>query len=143
MNFWDSSAVLPLLLREQASDPIRECLGRDPDVVVWWATLVECQSALWRRYREGLLSLVEARGLETRGRTLLDAAFQVQPVEAVRDRAGRLLAVHSLRAADSLQLAAALEWVAGRPEQAGFVCLDARLREAAALEGFRVLPGAP
>lgn len=138
MNFWDSSALLPVLWQETASDPVRQCLRDDPQVVVWWSTLVECQSACWRRFREGLLGLEEVRAVEARCRALIDGAMQVQPVDSVRDRAGRLLAVHGLRAADSLQLSAALEWA---PQgRAGFVCLDARLRDAAALEGFLILP---
>jgi hypothetical protein len=45
-----------------------------------------------------------------------------------------------LRAADALQLAAALVWCQGDPLQHGFVCLDQRLREAARREGFTALP---
>lgn len=43
-------------------------------------------------------------------------------------------------AADALQLAAALDWCDGNTCGESFVCLDDRLRGAAALEGFRVLP---
>jgi hypothetical protein len=55
-------------------------------------------------------------------------------------KALRLLGVHPLRAADALQLAAALILVRDDPAGRAFVCLDERLREAALLEGFRVLP---
>jgi len=58
----------------------------------------------------------------------------------VRARAARLLSLHPLRAADALQLAAALVWCRERTAEAPFVCLDDRLRLAAAREGFRVLP---
>jgi hypothetical protein len=47
---------------------------------------------------------------------------------------------HALRAADALQLAAALDWCDGNTRGESFVCLDDRLRGAAVLEGFRVLP---
>jgi hypothetical protein len=46
------------------------------------------------------------------------------------------------RAADTLQLAASLVWCRERPVGRSFVCLDARLREAAVREGFSVLPTA-
>ena len=67
-------------------------------------------------------------------------ADEIPPWDKVRDEARRLVVTRYLRAADALQLAAALEWCAGVPHAAGFVCLDDRLRLAAAMEGFRVLP---
>lgn len=66
--------------------------------------------------------------------------LEVQPSDEVRHRVLRLLRVHALRAADALQLAAALTWCRERPSGAGLVCLDGRLRDAAAREGFNVLP---
>ena len=48
--------------------------------------------------------------------------------------------VHPLRAADALQLAAALLWTEGAAMGSQFVCLDQNLREAAVREGFTVLP---
>jgi predicted nucleic acid-binding protein len=109
-------------------------------MVVWWGTRVECWSAISRRIREG--QLVGAERLTTID--LFDALFswvtEVQPVEQLRRRAERLLNVHALRAADALQLAAALVWADGLADELAFVCLDDRLREAANLEGFVVLP---
>lgn len=67
-------------------------------------------------------------------------ATEVRPSDEVRARAMRLLSIHPLRAADALQLAAALVWCRERTAGAGFVCLDGRLREAAGREGFEVLP---
>lgn len=61
--------------------------------------------------------------------------FEVQPGDAIREQALRLLRVHPLRAADALQLAAALEW-AGTPTRAAFMTFDERLRSAAHREGF-------
>jgi hypothetical protein len=66
----------------------------------------------------------------------------VSPSSAIRDAAIRLVRVHPLGAADALQLAAALVWAEARPEGREFVVLDRRLGEAAAREGFVVLPGA-
>lgn len=50
----------------------------------------------------------------------------------------RLLRVHPLRAADALQLAAALIAVSDAPRNFPFTCADARLAEAARKEGFAV-----
>jgi uncharacterized protein len=65
----------------------------------------------------------------------------VQPHPLVLERAERLLAVHSLSAADALQLGAALVACDEQPRGEGFACLDGRLREAARREGFAVRPG--
>ena len=65
---------------------------------------------------------------------------EVDPSNQLRDRAARLLDLHPLRAADALQLAAALDWCEERTAGAGFVCLDQRLRAAATREGFDVYP---
>jgi hypothetical protein len=47
---------------------------------------------------------------------------------------------HPLRAADTLQLAAALIWAEETPQGLEIVCLDQNLREAALKEGFTLLP---
>lgn len=70
-------------------------------------------------------------------------ATEVTSLDAVRDRAERALGVHSLRAADALQLGAALLLVGDRPKRRPFVVAEVRLAEAARREGFDVLvPGA-
>ena len=73
-------------------------------------------------------------------RSLLAHALEIDPWSEVRERAIQLAMKHPLRAADALQLAAALDWCNGDTRGESFVCLDDRLRGAAALEGFRVLP---
>lgn len=65
----------------------------------------------------------------------------MQPIPEVRDRALALLSKHDLRAADALQLSAAVT-VASRQGAMDFVCLDERLCDAARSEGFRTLPPA-
>jgi len=139
MRFWDSSALVPLLVAEATTDAVITTLEADADVVVWWATGVECVSALTRREREGDLTadaVTEAIGRLDR---LLAACEEIQPADALRQTASRLLRVHLLRAADALQLAAA--WVASehQPETMPFVTLDERLVLAAEREGFRVV----
>jgi len=140
MRFWDSSAIIPLCFRESESETLRRIIKTDEDMVVWWASRVECISALARRRREGVLSM-EA---ELNAMAVLSALFgewsEVQPSEFVRQRAERLLMVHPLRAADGLQLAAALIWAEESPKGLEVVCLDQNLREAALREGFTVLP---
>jgi uncharacterized protein len=71
---------------------------------------------------------------------LIEDAYAVTPTLALRERAGRLLHGHPLRAGDALQLAAALVWTEDTPRGERFVCLDDRLRDAATREGFTALP---
>ncbi len=108
--------------------------------MVWWGSLVECCSALERRHRAGQLKGTGKRQAEQSLNQLAAAWAEIQPTGSVRERARRLLSSHDLRAADALQLAAALVWAEEQPMGRAFVCLDERLREAARQEGFRVLP---
>ena len=64
---------------------------------------------------------------------------EVEAGDLVRETAIRLLRVHPLRAADSLQLAAAFVAAEGRPSTLEFVTLDDRLALAAQREGFVVI----
>ena len=95
-----------------------------------------------RLRREGVFTLAEAAQVLGGLASALDAANVVQPGDELSSKALRLLGVHPLRAADALQLAAALLWAREIPGGRDFVCLDERLRTAAILEGFHVLPAA-
>ena len=138
MKFWDSSALVPLLVEEEVTGAIRKLLLDEPGVIAWWGAPVECASAVSRLEREGKLS----PGAATETLEHLDALarhwHRIEPVDTVLEIARRLLRVHPLRAADSLQLAAAVLASEGRPSTLEFVCLDDRLVTAAQREGFPV-----
>jgi uncharacterized protein len=138
--FWDSSALVPLLLPEDRSASLTAQLTDDKDPTIWWATPLECQSAIQRRHREAPLPHAILAIATERLRALVELVDTVSPTDEVRRRAARLVAVHPLRAADALQLAAALIWCEEQPHGEGFVSLDARLRDAARSEGFDVTP---
>jgi hypothetical protein len=140
MKFWDSSAILPLLVSEPASFSVEALAREDAVLVVWWSTRVECCSGLARRVREGGLDECASSQSRTVLASLSRTWTEVLPAEAVRQDAERLLAAHELRAANALQLAAALQWCGGESAGAGFVCLDERLRLAAGRCGFTVVP---
>lgn len=141
VNFWDTSALAPLLVRE-ADSGIREAeLLSGGVIVIWWGTRVELRSALERRRREGDLPQVSYEAALQRLRLLIGQSFIVEPSEFCLERAERLLALHPLRAADSFQLAAALLACREHTEGAEFHCADKRLCEAAAREGFRLFAG--
>ena len=138
--FWDSSALLPTILPGDASAVLLTLLGSDRQKKVWWACPVECQSAVFRRHREKPLSTELLGNAMRRLAEVMTSSDVVPPTATLRERAGRLLGAHSLRAGDALQLAAALVSSDDAPQGETFVCLDARLRNAARREGFALLP---
>ena len=138
MRFWDSSAIVPLVLPQGHSAAAERLLKDDPDIVVWWASQVECTSALTRLAREGAMNDDQVDLAVTRLSRLLESAIAVDPVPAIRDIACRLLRVHPLRSADALQLAAALEVRGPSSRSSQFVCFDKRLALAARREGLSV-----
>lgn len=135
MRFWDASALVPLLLEQPLSERSRQLHAADPGMVAWWGSSIECASAIARLHREDRLTAAEDRQARSLLTMLSASWFEVQPGDAVRAQALRLLRLHSLRAADALQLAAALEW-GGSPPEGQFVSFDERLNAAAEREGF-------
>jgi predicted nucleic acid-binding protein len=138
--FWDSSALVPILLPEARSEALTALLSADKEVVIWWATPLECQSGLYRRHRDSPLTSPQIREMTERLRAFVEHADTIAPTDDVRRRAARLLASHALRAADALQLAAALIWCEEQPHNETFVSLDEKLCAAARKEGFEVAP---
>ena len=139
MRFWDTSALVPLLLEQEATRDVEEFLAKDPDIAAWWGTPVECRSAAARLRREERLTVGEEDQVLELLNSLCASWLEILPSEEVRNTAHRLLRVHALTAADALQLAAATVW-AGSTDRAELVTYDERLALAARLEGFRVLP---
>jgi predicted nucleic acid-binding protein len=138
LRFWDSSAIIPLTVTEASTDAMRATFQEDPVMCVWWATEVECVSALARLEREG--ELTESATTVALGRLglLAESWNEVQPVVPVRGAARRLLRVHALRACDALQLGAAVVAAEGQPATLEIITLDERLAIAARREGFTV-----
>ncbi len=139
MKFWDSSAVVPLLVEEPITRALASRYSRDPTIVAWWATEVECASAIARLERDGDLSMADANKALERLKQLAQSWHEIQPADEIRESAKRFLRVHSLRSADALQLAAAFVAAEHRPPTLEMVCLDDRLALAAAKEGFRLV----
>jgi uncharacterized protein len=142
MRFWDTSAVVPLLVDEPMSVAVNDAFRRDPDIAAWWATEVECVSALARLEREEALSHPAIAQALARLDRLAAVWSVVEPAASVRRTAIRILRLHPLRAADALQLAAARTMAEDHPEAVPLVTLDAQLARAAEREGFSVVrPG--
>lgn len=139
MRFWDTSALVPLVVAERQSVQAERWLRADADVIVWTLTRVELLSALARRRREEPRA---SRALLLARREILtawDRWSEVTAVELARGHAERLVEMYTLRSADALQLGAALVVADGTPASLPFVTLDERQAEAAMAEGFTVL----
>jgi predicted nucleic acid-binding protein len=138
VKFWDSSAIVPLLVQEEETGRRSAQLRDDSQMTVWWGCRLECSSALNRLRRDGGLDENGLSGALRDLDTLADGWFEVQPAAELRARAMRLMRVHPLRAADSAHLAAALMATTENPSLLPFLTSDDRLREAAEKEGFAV-----
>jgi uncharacterized protein len=140
VRFWDASALTPIVVTEPSSPTLEAALAADDAIVAWWGSRVECVSALRRREREGVLTGIGVQQAFAVLEVLAGEWAEVAPGPRVRAEAERALAVHPLRAANALQLAAALVWRGGGESPHELACLDGRLRDAASREGFVLVP---
>ena len=138
MNFWDTSALVALSVDESHRQAALRILEADEQIIVWWGSAIEYVAAVSRRERDGSLKIDEVSEHLGRLNALSQVWYEVQPSQRLKLVAQRLLRVHPLRAADSLQLAAATVAAEDDPSSIGFVCFDARLNQAASREGFPI-----
>jgi len=140
MKFWDSSAMVPLVVDEEETDYCLKTLSIDQEMLIWCLSKVEVISALCRLVREKSFTEAEFQKAKKRLNDLIERAHEVKVIQKVRDRALRLLEVHPLSAADACQLASALVATQEEPDRLAVVCFDQRLMKAAIKEGFVVNP---
>jgi predicted nucleic acid-binding protein len=133
--FWDSSALVPLCVR-QGITPRAIALYKIHDAAVWWAAPVEIASALARLVRMKQLDSDDWTKARKLAKRLADSWSVIQPSDALRAKSIQLVERYDLRAADSFQLAAALEWCENAPQGRVFLTTDQKLRAAALLSGF-------
>lgn len=143
MRFWDSSAIVPLLIDEPETGAMLELHRQDASILAAFITPLEVTSAVWRRLHNHLLTLEERADAESIFADLSDHWSEVAEPERVVEFARNLLTRYPLRAADAIQLAsaiAAVEESQEAPSSLPFVTLDGDLAAAAHEEGFPVLP---
>lgn len=141
--FFDSSAVVKLFVPEEHHQIVRAVAG--PRVIAQ-VTVVEVAAAWWRKHRLGELDVADVHVLVDGLRAALGGAEDtgdyvvvgLHPV--VVDRALDVLARHSLRGYDAVQLATALVAREAAPEITAFVTFDRALHAAADAEGFSTVP---
>ncbi len=139
MIFWDSSAIVPLLVNEPKTEETHTFLQNDRTMMVWCLTYLEATSALNRRLRSDDIHFGHFRAGEERLKRLALSWDQILFSDKLSKLAARILRTHPLRCADSLQLAAALVAGGNDPSQINFLSYDERLSEAAVREGLSVI----
>ena len=133
--FWDTSALVPLCVR-QGMTPRAIALYKLHDAVVWWATPVKIASALARLVRMRQLDPSDWTRARKLAKRLSDSWSMIQPSDALRAKSAQLVDRYDLRAADSFQLSAAMKWCEDATQGRVFLTADRRLREAARSSGF-------
>lgn len=139
--FFDSSAIAKLYVPERQHAAVRDLAG---PIIVAAVTRVEVASAFWRKHRMGEIDASDAATLSVAFEADLDdtsgrfAVIGLGPL--IVRRAVESVSRHALRAYDAVQLATA--WVARDVVGAvdAFVVFDRALRQAALIEGFRLVP---
>lgn len=135
LAFWDSSALIPLCIQQKQTEQA-EALFADYEVAVWWSTPVEIISGLTRLMRMGEIEHDEFLAGKQLAQTIAKMWMPINPSVTIATQASSLLELYPLRAADALQLAAALNWCENKPTGKIFLTFDKRLRDAAGLAGF-------
>jgi predicted nucleic acid-binding protein len=125
-------------MQEPATQRARSATRRYA-VVVWWGTAVEIHSAISRSLHSGSIDGKESKRAVTSLNRVRSTWTEILPSDSLRDFACDLLDRFPLRAADSLQLAAALTWSRQRPDGKTIICGDKRLNEAAKAIGFSIV----
>jgi len=136
--FWDSSALVPICVQQQAT-PAALALNPRYEMVVWWSAPVEMRAAFARLLRTGLLTQTGHVQALVMLDNLRSSWWEVEPDEPLRQQAERLVDRFPLKAADSQQLAAALAWCLGKPTGRAFISGDKQLLDAARHLGFQTL----
>ena len=135
--FWDSSALVPLCTR-QPQTPSATALQKQYGIVAWWAAQVEIWSGLTRLKRMGGITQSQMLAGLRLTKDLVRDWITVHASSSITDDACMLLELYPLRAADALQLAAALEACEHRPQGYVFISGDQRQSDAARQSGFSV-----
>jgi uncharacterized protein len=140
LAFWDSSALVKLLIEERGTDVAVALWDGPARAVASRLCVPEMSAALAAAERGARLDPARGRVARTEWQRYLSALDLVEVSADVADRAAGLAAVHPLSGADAVHLASALVLPARELVVATW---DRRLSTAAAAEGLSVAPGGP
>jgi len=137
--YWDTSALLALIFDESRTAHVRQLALRKSGLPGYTSffSLVEMESVYARRMAEGSLNANQLPQLRLRAQRLEAALGILWPDEDILRDARHLVLEQGLRPGDALQLASA-RILARNDEETTFVCLDAKLAQAAQAVGLAV-----
>jgi predicted nucleic acid-binding protein len=135
--FWDTSALIPLCVHQKQSK-LASKLFAGYGIAVWWATPLEIISGLTRLARMKEITRDQFLVGKQREESLAQVWDIVSPSRSILIHARLLVGSYPLRAADALQMAAALGYFENSPKGKVFITADQRLADAADKGGFSV-----
>jgi predicted nucleic acid-binding protein len=136
--FWDSSALVPLCIRQKAT-PAVQALSAMYGMAVWWSAPVEMRGAFACLLRMRLITITgQVEALVTLDQ-IRRVWHEIHPSEQLREQAERLVERFPLKAADAQQLAATMTWCLNRPIGRIFISGDTQLLDAARQLGFQAI----
>lgn len=136
--FWDTSAIIPLCVRQDATFEARRVGRLFSRRIIWCGTAVEFHSSISRLKRTGE---IEAKGCSLALKQWFRfqrLVHEVRAIDALVSLAVEMPERYGLRSLDAFQLASALIWCNERPRNRPFVCADRRLATAASDAGFEL-----
>ena len=136
VTYWEASALVPLVVQEATTEHYTK-IAEETEIVTWWASYLECTSAIARLARQGSPQVQVAESY----RMLEQLAGEWREIglsDKLRRAAARILKTNPLRASDSLQLGAAIVASGFEPYTVRFLTEDKQLRQIAEREGFVV-----
>lgn len=142
MIYWDTSALVSVMIEEPASGRVFSFLGEHGNLESYTSlfTFLEIESALQRRLNDRSLAVEDANIARAAAGRFRKKAKVINADENILDVALHYQKIYALRAGDALQLASA-RIGAKSPLDVQFMCLDKLLSQAAFQEGFELCLG--
>jgi len=136
MLFCDTSALVKLYLREDASDLMMALAAAAPAIAVCRIAWAETMAAFARRVRESPADAEAIKAVRKRLRNDWPDYAIVEVTQPLVELAGDYADLFALRGYDSVQLAAARIVQEAAGEELHFACFDTRLEKAAKVLGM-------
>lgn len=134
--FCDTSALVKLYVREDATDRMLTLASAAPAIAVCRIAWAETMAALARRVRENPADALPIAAVRERLRNDWPDYAIVEVTQPLVELAGDYADIFALRGYDSMQLAAARIVQQAAGEELLFACFDTRLEKAAQVLGM-------
>lgn len=106
--YFDTSAIIPLIINEPSSDRCNRVWDESSRVVSVRLLYPEARAALAKAERMGRLSATQRDAAVVELETIIAQVDHIEVTETLAHRAGELAQAHGLRGYDAVHLAAAL-----------------------------------